>query len=56
MKSRLHGCYENCSVFVMTSRVESIGLVALKAMASGCLSIDALVMPERGGSSGFVAG
>jgi len=34
-------CYKNCLVFVMTSRVESFGLVALEAMSNGCISIAA---------------
>lgn len=32
-------CYQNCSVFVMTSRVESFGLIALEAMTYGCICI-----------------
>ena len=34
-------CYQNCSAFVMTSRVESFGQIALEAMAHGCLCISA---------------
>ncbi len=34
-------CYSNCSAFVMTSRVESFGLIALEAMSYGCLCVSA---------------
>lgn len=34
-------CYQNCSAFIMTSRVESFGLIALEAMSYGCLCISA---------------
>lgn len=44
----LSWCYSNCSVFVMTSRVESFGLVALEAIAHGCncVSTDSPCLPE----------
>lgn len=34
-------CYQNCFAFVMTSRVESFGMIAGEAMAHGCLCISA---------------
>lgn len=34
-------CYQNCNVFLMTSRVEACPNIALEAMAHGCLSIAA---------------
>ena len=34
-------CYRNCKVFVMTSQVESFGMIALEAMANGCICISA---------------
>jgi glycosyltransferase involved in cell wall biosynthesis len=34
-------CYKNCTVFIMTSRVESFGQIALEAMSYGCLCVSA---------------
>jgi glycosyltransferase involved in cell wall biosynthesis len=34
-------CYQNCRAFVMTSRVESFGMIAGEAMAHGCVCISA---------------
>ena len=34
-------CYNNCGVFVMSSRVESFGQIALEAMSQGCICISA---------------
>jgi len=34
-------CYENCSAFVMTSRVEACPNIALEAMAQGCVCVAA---------------
>lgn len=34
-------CYDNCNAFVMTSRVESFGIIAVEAMAHGCICISA---------------
>ncbi len=34
-------CYQNCRFFVMTSRVESFGIIAVEAMAHGCICIAA---------------
>lgn len=34
-------CYQNCKVFIMSSRVESFGQTALEAMSQGCVCISA---------------
>lgn len=34
-------CYQNCCAFVMTSRVESFGMIAGEAMSHGCICISA---------------
>jgi len=34
-------CYNNCSAFVMSSRVESFGQIALEAISHGCICISA---------------
>ena len=41
-------CYKNCKVFVMTSKVESFGMIAGEAMAHGCVCIssDNPCLPE----------
>lgn len=41
-------CYQNCRAFVMTSRVESFGQVALEAMSYGCVCVatDNPCLPE----------
>ena len=41
-------CYKNCKMFVMTSRVESFGMIAGEAMAHGCvcISADSPCLPE----------
>lgn len=39
--SEMAWCYQNCSAFVMTSRVEACPNIALEAMAHGCVSIAA---------------
>ncbi|MBI4858012.1 MAG: glycosyltransferase family 4 protein [Acetobacterium woodii] len=41
-------CYKNCSVFIMTSRVEACPNIVLEAMANGCIcvSTNAPPMPE----------
>ncbi len=41
-------CYQNCRAFVMTSRVESFGMIAGEAMAHGCvcISVDNPCLPE----------
>ena len=46
-------CYDNCRAFVMTSRVESFGNIALEAMAHGCINIaaDNPCLPEIFGNA-----
>lgn len=41
-------CYTNCKIFVMTSRVESFGMIAGGAMTHGCvcISADSPCLPE----------
>ena len=34
-------CYQNCRVFIMTSRVESFGIIGGEALAHGCICIAA---------------
>ena len=34
-------CYKNCAIFIMTSRVESFGIIAVEAMSRGCICIAA---------------
>jgi len=34
-------CYQNCNAFVMTSRVESFGIIGAEAMSYGCICISA---------------
>jgi glycosyltransferase involved in cell wall biosynthesis len=34
-------CYKNCKLFIMSSRVESFGRIALEAMSYGCICISA---------------
>ena len=49
-------CYQNCSIFVMTSRVEACPNIALEAMAHGtiCISADNPPLPEIfGDTAGF---
>jgi glycosyltransferase involved in cell wall biosynthesis len=46
-------CYEHCLAFIMTSRVESFGMIAGEAMAHGCVCIssDNPCLPEIFASS-----
>ena len=46
-------CYSNCSVFLMTSRVEAFAVVVLEALAHGCqcVSSDNPPLPEAFGGS-----
>jgi glycosyltransferase involved in cell wall biosynthesis len=37
----MNWCFKNCKVFLMTSRVESFGLVMLEAMLHGCMIVSA---------------
>lgn len=32
-------CYANCSVFVMTSRVETFAIIGIEALSSGCICV-----------------
>jgi len=34
-------CYQNCSIFIMTSRAESFGMIGGEAMSHGCVCISA---------------
>ena len=45
-------CYQNCSAFVMTSRVESFGMIGGEAMSHGCscISADNPCLPELFGN------
>lgn len=38
-------CYKNCSVFIMTSRVEACPNIVLEAMANGCICVSTNVPP-----------
>ncbi len=40
-KEEMHWCYRNCKIFVMTSRVESFGMIATEAMVAGCVCVAA---------------
>ncbi|MDO8803870.1 MAG: glycosyltransferase family 1 protein [Elusimicrobiota bacterium] len=46
-------CYNNCSIFLMTSRVESFAVVVLEALAHGCqcVSSDTPPLPEAFGGT-----
>jgi len=37
----MNWCYQNCRTFIMTSRVESFGIIGGEAMANGCICIAA---------------
>jgi len=47
-EKKMTWCYTNCKIFVMTSRVESFGMIAGEAMAHGCvcISADSPCLPE----------
>jgi glycosyltransferase involved in cell wall biosynthesis len=47
-EKEMNWCYRNCKMFVMTSRVESFGMIAGEAMAQGCVCIssDSPCLPE----------
>jgi glycosyltransferase involved in cell wall biosynthesis len=40
-EDEMRWCYNNCSLFIMSSRVESFGQIALEAMSQGCICISA---------------
>ncbi len=52
-KNEMTWCYQNCAAFIMSSRVESFGMIAVEAMAHGCLCISAdnPCLPEIFGSA-----
>lgn len=39
--SEMVWCYENCKMFIMSSRVESFGRISLEAMSHGCICVSA---------------
>jgi len=47
-KAEMNWCYRNCQAFIMTSRVESFGMIALESIANGCfcISSDSTCLPE----------
>lgn len=47
-KNELSWCFKNCQAFIMSSRVESFGIIAMEAMAHGslCISSDSSCLPE----------
>lgn len=52
-QKNMNWLYKNCKIFVMTSRVESFGMIAGEAMAHGCVSVSANnpCLPEIFGNS-----
>ncbi len=40
-RKEMDWCYRNCKIFVMTSRVESFGMIGMEAMVGGCVCIAA---------------
>ncbi len=40
-QAELTWCYQNCALFIMTSRMETFGMISLEAMANGCLCLAA---------------
>ena len=40
-EAEMKWCYKNCNIFIMTSRVESFGMIGLEAMSNGCVCIAA---------------
>ena len=47
-ESEMSWCYQNCSAFIMTSRVEACPNIALESMSHGCvcISADSPPLPE----------
>jgi glycosyltransferase involved in cell wall biosynthesis len=45
---QMNWCYKNCQLFIMTSRVEALAMIACEAISSGCICItaDCSVLPE----------
>ncbi|MHA1381779.1 MAG: glycosyltransferase family 4 protein [Candidatus Helarchaeota archaeon] len=54
-EKEMNWCYQNCSAFIMTSRVEACPNIALEAMSHGCISVstDNPPMPEIFSDSAF---
>lgn len=54
-EDEMRWCFQNSKIFVMTSRVESFGLIAVEAMANGCvcISTDSQCLPEIFDSAAF---
>jgi len=50
---QMNWCYKNCQLFVMTSRVEALGMIALEAMSRDCICIaaDSSCLPEVFGNA-----
>jgi glycosyltransferase involved in cell wall biosynthesis len=50
---QMNWCYKNCRLFVMTSRVEALGMIALEAMSRDCICIaaDSSCLPEVFGNA-----
>ncbi|MDP8265659.1 MAG: glycosyltransferase family 1 protein [Candidatus Aceula meridiana] len=48
VEEEMRWCYNTCKIFVMTSRVESFGQIALEALSQGamCISTDSSCLPE----------
>jgi glycosyltransferase involved in cell wall biosynthesis len=49
----MNWCYKNCRLFVMTSRVEALAMIALEAMSRDCICItaDSSCLPEVFGNA-----
>lgn len=45
--AEMHWCYERCSLFIMTSRVEACPNIALEAMSHGCVCISTESLPMK---------
>lgn len=45
---QMNWCYKNCQLFVMTSRVEALAMIACEAISRGsiCITADSSVLPE----------
>ncbi len=45
---QMNWCYKNCLLFVMTSRVEALAMIACEAISRGriCITADSSVLPE----------
>jgi len=53
VEEEMKWCYDRCKIFVMTSRVESFGQIALEALSQGamCISTDNPCLPELFGDA-----